>query len=160
MIIDSYVLDLTNFVDAHPGGSHVLLAVAGKDCTAEFYGLHRHAILEKYGPKYTIGKLAGESPLIQSQIGAISKVPYAESSFWMGSKSAYYTESHVKFRAAVREFIDKEIRPHAASYEEDGGKLPIEIYQAMGRFGLLASRIGPGPHLKGFNLPGGVKPEG
>ncbi|KAJ1564472.1 hypothetical protein HK405_014786, partial [Cladochytrium tenue] len=37
--------------------------------------------------------------------------------------------------------------------------MPLELYQAMGRFGLLASRIGPGPHLKSFRLPGGVRPE-
>jgi alkylation response protein AidB-like acyl-CoA dehydrogenase len=29
----------------------------------------------------------------------------------------------------------------------------------MGQFGILACRLGPGAHLKGFALPGGVKPE-
>ncbi|KAJ1564354.1 hypothetical protein HK096_008389 [Nowakowskiella sp. JEL0078] len=29
----------------------------------------------------------------------------------------------------------------------------------MGRAGIFAARVGPGPHLKGFNIPGGIKPE-
>jgi cytochrome b involved in lipid metabolism len=30
------VFDVTNFVDAHPGGPQYLLVYAGKDCTVEF----------------------------------------------------------------------------------------------------------------------------
>ncbi|KAJ3111544.1 hypothetical protein HDU96_005605 [Phlyctochytrium bullatum] len=159
IIIDSIVYNLTDFTAVHPGGEVVLLEVAGKDATQEFYGLHRHAVIDKFGPKYAIGRIKGESPAIVTQAGDISAVPYAESSFWMGSKSPYYNESHVRFRADLRQFIDKEIKPHAADLEDNGGKMPLEIYQKMGRAGLLASRIGPGPHLKGFQLPGGVKPE-
>jgi hypothetical protein len=33
------------------------------------------------------------------------------------------------------------------------------VFEKCGQFGLLASRIGPGPHLKGFKLPGGVTAE-
>ncbi|KAJ3219303.1 hypothetical protein HDU67_001922 [Dinochytrium kinnereticum] len=159
IIIDSVVYDLTNFAVAHPGGEGVLVDVAGKDATEEFYGLHRHAVITKFGPKYAVGYINGEKPSIMSEAGEISKVPYAESSFWMSAKTPYYNQSHVDFRKALRKFVDLELRPHAVDMEENGGKMPKEIYQAMGRFGLLAARIGPGPHLKGMSLPAGVKPE-
>ncbi|KAJ3325513.1 hypothetical protein HDU76_013160 [Blyttiomyces sp. JEL0837] len=159
IVIDSIVYNITDFMAVHPGGEAVLLEVAGKECTEEFYGLHRHAVIAKFGPRYAIGTVANQAPKVLIKPGDISRVPYGESSFWMGMKSPYYNETHVAFRKAVRHFVDTELKPHAAQLEEEGGKMPKEIYQAMGRFGLLASRIGPGAHLKGFNLPGGVKPE-
>ncbi|KAJ3241882.1 hypothetical protein HDU81_009744 [Chytriomyces hyalinus] len=159
IVVDSQVYDLSKFYEMHPGGVHVLLEVAGKDATDEFYSLHRHSILDKY-KRLRIGSIAGQTPQVVQEDGAISKVPYAESSFWMGSKSPYYNESHIAFRKAVRTFIDQELRPHAQEYEDQGGKIDVELFQKMGRFGLLASRIGPGPHLKFVpSLPAGIKPE-
>jgi cytochrome b involved in lipid metabolism len=38
----------TDFIDSHPGGEGVLIEVAGKDATAEFYGLHRHVSHSKH----------------------------------------------------------------------------------------------------------------
>ncbi|KAJ3199408.1 hypothetical protein HDU82_000440 [Entophlyctis luteolus] len=160
VVIDSVVYDLSRFVPAHPGGEHVLVEIAGKDATEEFYSLHRHSVLQKYS-KFAIGSIQGEKQkIMQAEEGAMSKVPYAESSFWMGSKTPYYNESHVAFRKAVRKFVDAELRPHAQEFEDNGGKIALELYQKMGRFGLLASRIGPGIHLKFVpNLPAGVKPD-
>ncbi|KAJ1566414.1 hypothetical protein HK405_009904 [Cladochytrium tenue] len=43
--------------------------------------------------------------------------------------------------------------------EAMGERPDDEMYRKMGDFGLIACRLGPGPHLKGFNLPAGVKPE-
>ncbi|RUO98915.1 acyl-CoA dehydrogenase/oxidase [Jimgerdemannia flammicorona] len=160
IIIDSEVLDVTKFVDMHPGGSGVILEVAGKEATTEFYGLHRQEVLFKYRPRFKIGTIKGEKLQIVQQVpGYISEVPYAESSFWMKMKSPYYKESHLKFRAAIRKIYDTEIVPDAAS-NEDMGKAPsLELYKKLGAEGVLASRIGPGPHLEGLKLPGGIKAE-
>ncbi|KAJ3393449.1 hypothetical protein HDU84_001939 [Entophlyctis sp. JEL0112] len=160
VVIDSVVYDLSRFVPAHPGGEHVLVEIAGKDATEEFYSLHRHSVLQKYS-KFAIGSIQGEKQkIMQAEEGAMSKVPFAEDSYWMGSQSPYYNESHVTFRKALRTLIDKELRPLAQEYEETGGKIPLEVYQKLGRAGLLACRIAPGPHLKFVpNIPGGLKPE-
>jgi len=44
IIIDSKVYDLTEFVDAHPGGEFVLRQEAGRDATEAFYNLHRFVL--------------------------------------------------------------------------------------------------------------------
>ncbi len=38
--IDGTVFDITLYLGFHPGGRDELLAVAGKDCTQEFYQVH------------------------------------------------------------------------------------------------------------------------
>lgn len=78
IVIDSNVYDLTEFADAHPGGAHVLLQVAGKDATSEFFQMHRHEVLLRYS-KLCIGSITGETPqVIVPQPGDLCPVPYAE----------------------------------------------------------------------------------
>lgn len=78
VIIDSKVYDLTSFADAHPGGCHVLLQVAGKDATSEFFQMHRHEVLLKYS-KLSVGTITGEAPtVIEPQAGDLCPVPYSE----------------------------------------------------------------------------------
>lgn len=43
-IIDSVVYDVSDFLDAHPGGEAVLRQAAGTDATTDFYNLHRHEV--------------------------------------------------------------------------------------------------------------------
>lgn len=54
-IVDGYVLDITNFLENHPGGQHLLRYAAGSDITEEFVGardvdgmkhVHSHSALE------------------------------------------------------------------------------------------------------------------
>lgn len=47
----------------------------------------------------------------------------------------------------------------AILHDEAGKPASKETFKKLGDFGLLACRMGPGPHLKSFNLPGGVRPE-
>lgn len=161
IIIDSIVYDVSKFIGMHPGGESVLLDVAGKECTEEFYGLHRHEVIQKFGPKYKIGLIVNEKPkIIGESLSAISKVPYAEASYWMGFKSPYYNDGHKRFREEVRKFVHSELYADGKMMEEMGKNPSKELWQKMGQFGLLASRIGPGPHFKFVpRLPGGVKPD-
>lgn len=92
IIIDSEVFNMTTFADLHPGGAGVIMDLAGKDATEEFYGLHRQEVLFKYAPKLKIGTIANEKPVIEMYTpGTISKVPYGEASAWQGHKSPYFT---------------------------------------------------------------------
>ncbi|KAG1438781.1 hypothetical protein G6F56_012525 [Rhizopus delemar] len=90
IIIDSSVYDMSRFIDMHPGGAFPIFEYAGKDATDVFYGLHRQEVLVKYD-RYKIGSIENEEPNIDFyQPGDISKVPYAESSAWMGFKSPFF----------------------------------------------------------------------
>ncbi|CAO3634210.1 unnamed protein product [Cunninghamella blakesleeana] len=158
IIIDNEVYDMSRFMDLHPGGIFPILELAGKDATEAFYGLHRQEVLIKY-QRYKIGTLEGVEPTIAKRDGTtISKVPYGESSAWMGFKSPYFKESHFKFRLAVREILS-ELEPEFRELDQTDGNIPDELMQKLGETGLLACNIGPGKHLNGINIPGGVKPE-
>ncbi|EGF77101.1 hypothetical protein BATDEDRAFT_91934 [Batrachochytrium dendrobatidis JAM81] len=158
IIIDSLVYDITNFAALHPGGEHIILEVAGKDATKEFYSFHRHEVLAKY-PRILIGGIVNEKPQIVVGTSDISKVPYGEPSYMQGFHSAYFNDSHRKFQQAVRKFVREEIAPEGSVFENMDKPASVETFKKMGQFGYLASRIGPGEHLKAFTLPGGVKPE-
>ncbi|KAI8877986.1 acyl-CoA dehydrogenase NM domain-like protein [Backusella circina FSU 941] len=158
IIIDTSVYDMTDFINFHPGGAFPILELAGKDATDAFYGLHRQEVLVKYD-KYKIGTIEGEKPQIDIyQSGDLSKVPYAESSAWMGFKSPYFKESHFKLRLAVRKIADS-LAAEAREFEEQGTRPSDEFMQKLGKHGLLAANIGPGPWLHGMTLPGGVSGE-
>lgn len=121
-IIDHQVYDLTDFVDAHPGGAVVLAQVAGQDATSDFYNLHRQEVLEKYRDQLCIGVVEGEKPEVIVPVpGALSPVPYAEP-LWLRPqfKSPYYKETHRRLQKAIREFTDKYVTPEAQEKEQDG----------------------------------------
>ncbi|KAL1602794.1 hypothetical protein SLS60_006215 [Paraconiothyrium brasiliense] len=159
-IIDHKVYDLTDFIDAHPGGSVVLEQVAGTDATTAFYNLHRQEVLSKYAD-LCIGTIEGEKPeVIEPQPGDLSPVPYAEP-LWLRPqfKSPYFKESHHKLRRKVREFVDKYVTPEAQEKEKDGSYISQELIDRMAENDMLAMRLGPGKHLRGKDLLGVVKGE-
>jgi alkylation response protein AidB-like acyl-CoA dehydrogenase len=159
-VIDHKVYDLTDFVDAHPGGSVVLEQVAGTDATTAFYNLHRQEVLQKYSD-LCIGTIEGEkSEVIVPQIGDLSPVPYAEP-LWLRPqfKSPYFKESHRKFQKEVRKFIDEHVAPEAQEKEKSGEYISQELIDRMAANDMLAMRLGPGKHLHGKNLLGVVKGE-
>ncbi|KAJ3536401.1 hypothetical protein NMY22_g6052 [Coprinellus aureogranulatus] len=165
VVIDAKVYDLTRFADLHPGGASVLFAdaIAGKDATQAFFGLHKHEVLLR--PQYKrlqIGTVVGQKEKIKAPVpGALSKVPYAEPT-WLtkGYYSPYYTGKHHEFQTAVREFFETVVAPEAAKCEDSGKKISQEVVDKMAEANIIAMRLGPGKHLQGRTLMGGlVKPE-
>ncbi|RMD41901.1 hypothetical protein DV735_g3251, partial [Chaetothyriales sp. CBS 134920] len=159
-IIDHKVYDLTDFVDAHPGGNVVLQQVAGQDATAAFYNLHRHEVLQKYD-HLRIGTIEGEQPeVVERQPGGLSVVPYGEP-LWLtpAFKSPYFNESHRALQRALREFVDRHVYPEAQEKEQDGTYISQNLVDKMAQNNLLAMRLGPGKHLHGRQLLGGIKGE-
>jgi hypothetical protein len=159
-IIDHKVYDLSEFVDAHPGGSVVLEQVAGTDATSAFYNLHRQEVLTKYA-SLCIGTIEGEkSEVVVPGPGELSPVPYAEP-LWLRPqfKSPYFNESHRALQRKVREFVDVHVTPEAQAKEKDGTYISQELIDKMAQNDILAMRLGPGKHLHGKNLMGVVKGE-
>jgi hypothetical protein len=159
-IIDHKVYDLTDFVDAHPGGSVVLEQVGGTDATTAFYNLHRQEVLQKYS-SLCIGTIEGEKPeVIETQPGDLSPVPYAEP-LWLRPQfqSPYFNDSHRALRKEIRKFVDTHVTPEAMEKERDGTYISQELINKQAEANLLAMRLGPGKHLHGKNLMGVVKGE-
>ncbi|KIK63162.1 hypothetical protein GYMLUDRAFT_483557 [Collybiopsis luxurians FD-317 M1] len=165
IIIDAQVYDLSRFAGMHPGGLAALTSedVAGQDATDQFFSLHRFEVLAK--PQYKrliIGTIEGEeSALHPPAIGDISKVPYAEPT-WLteGYYSPYYSETHRELQKAVRKFTDEYLIPDAQAREEDGKRPSQSVFDKMAELEIHAMRLGPGKHLRGRKLMGGiVKPE-
>lgn len=157
VIIDHKVYDLTEFIDAHPGGSVVLTQVAGTDATTAFYNLHRHEVLQKYSDLY-VGTVENETPEVNDpQPGDLSKVPYGEP-IWLtpAYKNPYYKASHYRLQKAARNFVDTHVYPEAQEKEKDGTYISQELVDKMAEQNLLAMRLGPGKHLHGRELFGGA----
>ena len=57
IVISEHVYDITSFLKQHPGGSGILMNVAGEDATDYFYALHKPDILDTIGSDYKIGHL-------------------------------------------------------------------------------------------------------
>lgn len=160
-IIDSKVYDVTDFLDAHPGGEAVLKQVAGQDATEAFYNLHRQEVLQKY-QNLAIGSVEGEKPqVIPHNAGDLSLVPYAEPT-WLTPqfKSPYFKDSHRSLQKALRTFTEKYIYPEAQECEKSGKTISQELIDRMAKAGVLHMRLGPGKHMHGVNLlDGAVKGE-
>jgi len=58
VVINGYVLNMTNFLSEHPGGKNAILLYAGKNASDEFNMIHQFDVIEKYAPDTIIGKLA------------------------------------------------------------------------------------------------------
>lgn len=163
VVINDCVYDLSKFYTLHPGGDQVLRDIYGKDATEAFYGLHRHEVLEKYGPKLIKGRIeGGANPPMQMESAAdISAVPFAEIPFFRGEASPVWTPKHLEFRRVVRKWVHENLRDEAERCEQSGEAPSDEVFKKMADFGLLAMRLGPGDHLKlaPKGLPMGLKPE-
>ncbi|VUC34675.1 unnamed protein product [Clonostachys rosea] len=156
-VIDSTVYDLTDFVDAHPGGESVLKQIAGQDATTAFYNLHRHEVLAKYAD-LAIGTIRDEKPqVINPQPGDLCPVPYSEP-LWLTKpfRTPYYKDSHRRLQKAVREFNDRHLTPEAHECERTGDFISQGMIEHMSRLGILHMRLGPGKHLHGVELMGGA----
>lgn len=151
---------VTDFAAGHPGGEHVLLQVAGRDSTRDFYSMHRHEVLGKFRD-LIIGRIENKTPQVVARgIGALSTVPYAEPT-WLTPqfRSPYYGESHRRLQKAARVFTDSLLRPEALRVEEAGEIPSREFFARLVDEGIMPMRMGPGPHLRGRKLFAGVEPD-
>ncbi|GAA5951561.1 hypothetical protein JCM3765_005970 [Sporobolomyces pararoseus] len=164
-VINNDVYDLTKFCDMHPGGVGVLAhpTVAGKDASELFFSLHRSEILTKYA-RLKIGSIETSSPppYVLPVDGELSPVPHAEPT-WLDPKyySPYYKDSHRRLQKEMRRFFDTEVRPEARVHELTHERPTKRLVELMGspEWNIHAMRLGPGRHLHGLTLPGGVKGE-
>lgn len=185
IIVDGKVFDVTNFLAEHPGGKKVLLRVGGTDASAQFKQFHKPSVLVQYSPKLQIGYVADTGAAAPAASAAKPKaaaataqskgahviastkldtygdqVAYCDPNWYQGWHTCFYNESHVRYRAAVREFVDREITPYCHEWDE-AKAIPRELWPKMFAAGLLPACCGAPwkTEYAGRNIAGGVKPE-
>eukprot|EP01118_Nematostelium_gracile_P015360 TRINITY_DN6140_c0_g1_i1.p1 TRINITY_DN6140_c0_g1~~TRINITY_DN6140_c0_g1_i1.p1 ORF type:complete len:520 (-),score=175.43 TRINITY_DN6140_c0_g1_i1:42-1601(-) len=170
IIIDNKVYDMTKFLKDHPGGKKPVLIWAGKDATTSFDALHnKEDVLRKYGPQLCIGEVGTTNNVVGKPVNQGPKrtadsfgelVPGGDPSWYQDAPSPFYNESHKRFRAAMREFVDKEIIPYCHEWSENK-KVAADIWEKCYKAGILPGAAGPHWYTEyaGSNIAGGVKPE-
>jgi alkylation response protein AidB-like acyl-CoA dehydrogenase/cytochrome b involved in lipid metabolism len=159
IIVDDAVYDVTKFAKYHPGGRQFIDRNAGRDCTLAFYKYHRQDVLKTVAEKFVIGCLPEhelerkETRNIVKNAGDLESVPYGESSAFMNTMmttktSLYYSESHVRFRKALRMFFDTNVVPECVQLDERGEHPSKELYELLGKNGLLVARMPKGLWMK------------
>ncbi|KAF8437457.1 FAD binding domain-containing protein [Terfezia claveryi] len=62
VVVKGVVMDLTNFMEDHPGGANAIMNFAGREATEEFEMLHDDEVIPKYAPATVIGRIKGTDP--------------------------------------------------------------------------------------------------
>lgn len=76
--------------------------------------------------------------------------PYAEPVWSSRGYSAYYNDSHFRLRREIRAYVEKEIIPYAAEWEQ-AGNVPVEVWPPV----LTSSKVAMVALTNGF--PGSTK---
>ncbi|CAF9904665.1 MAG: hypothetical protein GOMPHAMPRED_002911 [Gomphillus americanus] len=65
IVVKGVVMDVTNWLDEHPGGPQALFSHMGRDATEEFEMLHDDEVIPKYAASIVIGRVAGQKPSLE-----------------------------------------------------------------------------------------------
>ncbi|KAI9325875.1 putative acyl-CoA dehydrogenase [Zopfochytrium polystomum] len=167
LAIDGRVFDVTDFLDAHPGGRRVVLPLLGKDASKEFHKFHNVVtVMGKYRPRLQIGVLEGAVFDADKDNYAPDAdmfgnlVPFADPAWYQGWNTPYYKESHKRVRAWANELVTRELLPYVYEWDQ-AGEIPRSVFRRMGEAGLLTAITGvfPWPDWAPTPPPAGVKPE-
>lgn len=63
--VKGIVLDVTNWLDEHPGGPQALFSHMGRDASEEFEMLHDDEVIPKYAPNIVIGRVKGQEVTLE-----------------------------------------------------------------------------------------------
>ncbi|KAJ5555704.1 hypothetical protein N7535_008138 [Penicillium sp. DV-2018c] len=65
IVVKGVILDVTNWLDEHPGGANALFNFMGRDATEEFAMLHDDEVIPKYASHIVIGRVKGQTPSLE-----------------------------------------------------------------------------------------------
>jgi len=65
VVVKGVVLDLTNWLEEHPGGPQAIMNFMGRDATEEFEMLHDDEVIPKYAPEQVIGRVKGQKVTLE-----------------------------------------------------------------------------------------------
>ncbi|EED13387.1 fumarate reductase Osm1, putative [Talaromyces stipitatus ATCC 10500] len=65
IVVKGVVMDVTNWLDEHPGGAQALFSHMGRDASEEFEMLHDDEVIPKYASEIVIGRVKGQKPRLE-----------------------------------------------------------------------------------------------
>ena len=65
VVVKGVVMDVTNWLDEHPGGPQAIMNFMGRDATEEFEMLHDDEVIPKYAANQVIGRVKGQTPSLE-----------------------------------------------------------------------------------------------
>ncbi|KAI0383448.1 Flavocytochrome c [Hypomontagnella monticulosa] len=65
VVVKGVVMDVTNWLDDHPGGPQAIMNFMGRDATEEFEMLHDDEVIPKYAPQQVIGRVKGQEVTLE-----------------------------------------------------------------------------------------------
>lgn len=63
--VKGLILDVTHWLDEHPGGANALFNFMGRDASEEFGMLHDDEVIPKYAPHIVIGRVQGQEVTLE-----------------------------------------------------------------------------------------------
>ncbi|CAD6442031.1 7df1cc32-6d16-4391-88dc-a39142a5675e [Sclerotinia trifoliorum] len=65
VVVKGVVMDVSDWLDEHPGGPQALMNFMGRDATEEFEMLHDDEVIPKYAASQVIGRVKGVKPTLE-----------------------------------------------------------------------------------------------
>jgi len=65
VVVKGVVMDVSDWLDEHPGGPQAIMNFMGRDATEEFEMLHDDEVIPKYAAKQVIGRVKGQTPSLE-----------------------------------------------------------------------------------------------
>lgn len=65
VVVKGVVMDVSDWLDEHPGGPQALMNFMGRDATEEFEMLHDDEVIPKYASSQVIGRVQGQTPTLE-----------------------------------------------------------------------------------------------
>jgi len=66
VVVKGVVMDLSDWLDEHPGGPQAIMNFMGRDATEEFEMLHDDEVIRKYAPSQVIGRVKGQKVTLEA----------------------------------------------------------------------------------------------
>lgn len=65
VVVKGVVMDLSDWLEEHPGGPQAIMNFMGRDATEEFEMLHDDEVIPKYAPEQVIGRVKGQEVTLE-----------------------------------------------------------------------------------------------
>lgn len=132
------------------GGKKILMNEGGKDASGKFDQFHKRELLGQY-QHLVVGEVNKQSAAPakkQAEVPTVKRnnkqeelffgelVPFGDPAWYQGNHSLFYNETHRNLRKSIREFMEKNVIPYCAEWDEKK-HIPRELLKQFGEYVLF-----------------------